>query len=403
MSRRGLVRLSGGVLIAISAAACRPAPVSVPTVAPAAPTLIPAARLKVGAVLEMNSEGRSDGLSVWQGALLGVETVNADGGVLLPTGARIELELVAYDAEQQADAIGATLRRLAREDGVLATVADGRSGAGDIIHGQAEQLAVPTIVLDERRPAPGDSARWTFALGTSDVDAAMVLVQFLASHGIQRIGWVAPSTATANAVRDALVSEATRTTLRVVAEEAYPAGSEPAPDAVGRIAFAGAQAVVGWPSEVGEAAALVRAAVERARGVTLYLGPLAATPAFLARVGEGADDVRSIGPRLAMPDYLWDDDPLTAPTRQLLRTFRQRFGATPSVAAATAWDAVRLIATAISRSGADRTSLRDAIGRTEDFSGASGPITLSGGRRNGMDGRAFVVARAERGAWVLPP
>lgn len=401
ISRRELVRLFGGTLLA--ATACRPGPAPVPTVAPSPPSPTPAARLRVGAIVELRDDGRSEGLGRWQGALLGVETVNANGGVLLPGRRHIELELVAYDADRQTDSVPAAMERLTQVDAALATVADGSGAVGEAVGRQADQLGMPTILLDAPRSESGQPARWTHALGLSDVDAVGVLVQFLAAYQTQRIGWIGPRTAAADRARSALVREATRTTAQVVAEERYPAGGEPPPDALARIAFAGAQVIVGWPGNVAEAAALARLTAERARGVTLYLGPVAATPAFLSRVGEAATGVRTIGSRLAVPDYFLDDDPLTAPARRFLTGFRQRFGATPSVAAAGAWDAVRLIAAAAERSGTDRAALRDAMGRTDAFSGASGWIDFSGVRRNGLDGGAFVVARAERGAWVLPP
>ena len=401
LSRRGLLRLSGGALLA--ATACRPGPVPLPTVAPPPPSPTPAARLVLGAVLDMRDDRQTGGLERWRGALLGVEMVNAGGGVLLPGGSRMDLELIAYTTEPQGGSVAAALERLTRFDGALAAVVDGRDAVVDAARHQAGQLGMPTILLDERGFVATDPARWTYALGTSNVDAMGVLVPFLAAHEIRGIGWIAPRTATAEAARNALVSEAARTPLRVVAEERYAAGGEPAPESLARLAFAGAQAIVGWPGDVAEAVALARTAVERARGATLYLCPVAATPAFLSRAGEAASGVRVIGTRLAVPDYLWDNDPLTAPTRQFLSTYRQRFGATPSVAAAAAWDAVRVIAAAAERSGADRPGLRGAIGRLEAFSGASGPIDLSAARPNGLDGRAFVVARAERGVWVLPP
>ena len=386
-----------------AAAACRPAPVPLPTVAPPTPSPSAAARLKLGAVVDVGSRDAGSGTDRWQGALLGVETVNADGGALLPTGTRQELELLAYEVDGQTESVVMAMDRLARADGALAIIVDGRVDDGDVVGRQAERLATPSILLDERRLEAPTPAQWTFLLGASDVDAITVLTRFLAAHRVERVGWIAPRTATASTVRDALVRAAATTTVRVVAEESYAAAAEPAPEALARMAFAGAQAIVGWPRDVGEAASLVRVAAERAPGVAVYLGPVAADPAFLTRVGQGADGVRTIGPRLAVPDYLWDDDPLTVPTRTFLGDFRRRFGTTPSIQAAVAWDAVRIVASAIQRGGTDRRSLRDAIGRTEAFNGASGPIDLAGSRRGGLDSRAFVVMRAERGAWILPP
>ncbi|MDP8923230.1 MAG: ABC transporter substrate-binding protein [Chloroflexota bacterium] len=373
-----------------------------PTVQPPTPSPAPAARLHVGAVLDMRADSPSDGPGRWQGARLGVEMLNAGGGVLLPTGQRRELELVAYDSAGRDEVVARATARLAETDGALTVLADGRGDLEGIVRNRAERLAIPVLLLDEPMPPPSEPAHWTFYLAPTDADAMTVLVQFLA-NGVERVGWIAPRTATASAARSVLVAEAARTTIRVVAEESYTAGGEPAPDAMARLAFAGAQAIVGWPADLADAATLARLAAERAPGVTLYFGPVAAAPEFLPRVGEPPIGVRMIGPRLAVPDYLPSDDPQAAPIRQFLDAFRRRFGFTPSIQAAAAWDAVRLVAAAVQRSGADRARLRDALERSEPFAGASGPIAYSPARHNGLDGGAFVVARAERGKWVLPP
>jgi ABC-type branched-subunit amino acid transport system substrate-binding protein len=56
--------------------------------------------------------------------------------------------------------------------------------------------------------------------------------------------------------------------------------------------------------------------------------------------------------------------------------YRQRFGAEPGIGAAQAYDAVRVLATSLRRSGPNRARLRDALAAVSAFAGASGVISF---------------------------
>jgi len=58
------------------------------------------------------------------------------------------------------------------------------------------------------------------------------------------------------------------------------------------------------------------------------------------------------------------------------RHYRERTGSAPSVVAAQAYDAVRLIAAALHRAGPNRARLREALADTRNFAGASGPLAF---------------------------
>ena len=58
------------------------------------------------------------------------------------------------------------------------------------------------------------------------------------------------------------------------------------------------------------------------------------------------------------------------------RRYRAGGGTLPSPAAAQAYDAVRLLAAALRRSGPNRARLRDALATLSSFSGASGVIAF---------------------------
>ncbi len=69
------------------------------------------------------------------------------------------------------------------------------------------------------------------------------------------------------------------------------------------------------------------------------------------------------------------------PTRQFVAAFRARYGAEPGPFAALGYDAVRLVAAAVARSGPDRRRIRDALAAlTPDapYEGAIGSVSFNG-------------------------
>jgi branched-chain amino acid transport system substrate-binding protein len=58
------------------------------------------------------------------------------------------------------------------------------------------------------------------------------------------------------------------------------------------------------------------------------------------------------------------------------KRFRERAGALPTPAAAQAYDAVRILAAALRRSGPNRARLRDALAELSPYAGASGVISF---------------------------
>lgn len=68
------------------------------------------------------------------------------------------------------------------------------------------------------------------------------------------------------------------------------------------------------------------------------------------------------------------DDPRV---KQFVEAFRERFGRDPNAMAATAYDAIHIVADAIERAGSsDPAAIRDALAATKDFAGVTGTITI---------------------------
>ena len=88
------------------------------------------------------------------------------------------------------------------------------------------------------------------------------------------------------------------------------------------------------------------------------------------------------------------DDPAPA-VRRFVDAYKAKYGAEPDSIAATSYDAMRLIADAITRAGStEGKRIRDALAATKDFAGVTGTISMDADR-NPI--KPAVVLRVEGG------
>jgi branched-chain amino acid transport system substrate-binding protein len=88
------------------------------------------------------------------------------------------------------------------------------------------------------------------------------------------------------------------------------------------------------------------------------------------------------------------DDPAPA-VRRFVDAYKTRYGAEPDSIAATSYDAMRLLADAITRAGStEGKRVRDALASTKDFRGVTGTITMDADRN---PVKPVVVLQVENG------
>jgi branched-chain amino acid transport system substrate-binding protein len=239
-------------------------------------------------------------------------------------------------------------------------------------------------------------------------EALAATLDFFVASGVDRLAWLAPRTMEASTLRRGLGRLANAANIQVVSEELYAPGDEEHVQRLARLQTAEPRVILGWPRDSHEAASIAREAARVQNLVPVFLGPAAMSPSTLAQAGDAAAVVRTVTLRLSVSDDLWDHDPLTPVIRDFRRELQARTGRPATPESAGAWDAVRLIVSALERSPAapgtpQRSAVRDGIETTTDYLGASGTIAFGPRRHDGLDRRALIVARSEARRWRLPP
>jgi ABC-type branched-subunit amino acid transport system substrate-binding protein len=390
----------GVAVLALIVGACRPAtarPTLAPTASPAAVSPI-----VIGALVNLGN-GDPASRQTFDAMSLAVESINRIGGIELSNGVRRPIRLAAYDDAGSLDRVGPNLRRLADEDQALAVVGPADLDTATISQRLAEHIGVPLVTLTATSPDQADGLRWSFALAAANTAPLAALVDYLAASGVQQVGWLAPQTADASEARAAFTTLTLGAGLRIVGSESYPLGDEGLAARAARLQAAGAQVIVAWPHDTRGAAAVIQQVGPLPNGIPLFLGPAADDPKSLGTGSSTTDGLHTVMPRLGVADDLWDHDALTPVIRDFSRAFRLRFGSAPTDDGAAAWDALRLLASAIGGSAPTRESVRQRLEDTVDLPSVSGIVTFGPGLHNGLDKRAFLVARSAGGRWRLPP
>lgn len=393
------------VVLGVAGAGCEPAPprpVAPPTASPT-----PVAPIVIGAILDVANDAGPDGRQRLDAATLAVELVNRRGGIVLPSGERRPLQLAVYDDAGQPERAEPAFRRLLA-DGALAIIGPSDPESVAVVRSAAEAAGLPLIVLDDAAARETAGWRWTFAISPPPEEALAATIDFFSASGVDRFGWLAPRTMEAAIMRRALGRLASAANMQVVGEELYAPGEEEQTQRLARLQAAEPRVILAWPRDAHEAAAIARDSAKVSNLVPVFLGPAASSPTTLAQAGDAAAVVRTVTLRLPVADDLWDHDALTPVIRDFRREIQARTGRPPTPESAGAWDAVRLIVATIERPTASagspsRAALRDGLEATTDYVGASGLVSFSNRRHDGLDRRALVVARSEGRRWRLPP
>ncbi|MCC7368238.1 MAG: ABC transporter substrate-binding protein [Chloroflexi bacterium] len=375
-----------------------------PTVVRPTPSPAAIAPLVLGGILDMSDDAGPNGRQRYEAATLAVELINRRGGVRLPNGDRRQLELRIFDDAGSADRAESGVRRLV-EDGAIAIVGPSAPDALLPARRAAETAGIPSIALEalDTESAPNAPWKWTFALAAPPDEPLSATLGFFLSSGVDRLAWMAPRTLPMANMARTVRRMASGVGMQVVAEESYAPGEEDHAERLQRLQAADPRVILAWAGDAHEAAAIALEAKTVKDLVPVFFGPAASAPSTLTLAGEGGNGVRTVTLRLPVADDLWDHDPLTPVIRDFRREMVAKTGRQPTSEAAQTWDAARLLVSVVERVGTDRAAIRDALEGTRDYVGASGAVTFGPRQHDGLDKRAFIVARGEGQRWRLPP
>jgi ABC-type branched-subunit amino acid transport system substrate-binding protein len=326
----------------------------------------------IGAILPLSGRGQEVGQLALQGLMLASGT--AAEGPAPPNAMRVVFRDDGGDPQRAADAVDelVSLHRVIAIVGPLGGPAAARASA------RAEELGVPLITLTPSTDGTAAGPR-TFRLFVSPADEAQMLVAAARARGGQRFAILHPDNAYGQTMRSVFADA-----VRSIGAELGPVVSYPAD------ATAFGPAVTELRRESFDTLFIP----DTARRLSLIAPALAAGGLWSAPPGgTPPTNARPVG--LVLPSVAFDptlarssgrylqgalfSNPFHAATaegraRAFADAFQARFGRTPDLYAASAFDALELVKQAVDRGATSRGELVDQLGRlgTTDTAGPSG-------------------------------
>jgi branched-chain amino acid transport system substrate-binding protein len=346
---------------------------------------------RIGVITSQTGSASQLGLGEMQGAQLAADTINARGGL---GGKRIELVV----ADDQSTPVQAVLQARRLIGNVDAIVGPSVSSTCNAITPLAESSSTVVYCLSPGIKPKPHSHMWSASVATAD------LIQRTLEHwraeGITRVGLLNSTDSSGQEGAASLQAAAARLPgTEVVATGTFEPGAVSVTSQLQAVAAAKPQALIVWST--GAAAAVAIKAVTQLHldiPVSTTNGNL--TYAFLGRVAD------YLPPTFLIPatqDFWWEqsDRPAPAPALEeaFHRDFRARFGAEPDFGPGVAYDAVSVLADALSRNGGDPTTLQQTLEHSTGVVGVVGTYDFSPDNHRGLDIDDVAMVRAADGGF----
>ena len=341
--------------------------------------------IKIGEFGSLTGDNASFGISQNNGVQMAAEEINAAGGVL---GKKIEL--IVEDNQTKQGETTTIARKLISQDHVVAVIGEVASSKSLEAAPICQASKVPQIATAATNPRVTQTGDYIFRVCFTDDFQAVVIARFvLEKLKLNKVAFMTDvkqdySVGLSNIAKDYL----TKNGATIVKEQSYSSGDKDFRAQLTDLKAAAPDVII-ITGYYPEAALIAKQARQFGIKATLVGGD-----------GWDGSSLITVGGKAIEGSYfsnhfsVEDTSPLV---QTFVQKYKQKYNVTPDAFAALGYDAMKLLADAITRAGApDPEKIRAAIQDTEGFPGVSGKITI-GKDRNAQ--KSAVIITIKDGAY----
>jgi len=341
--------------------------------------------IKIGEFGSLTGDNASFGISQNNGVQMAAEEINAAGGVL---GKKIEL--IVEDNQTKQGETTTIARKLISQDHVVAVIGEVASSKSLEAAPICQASKVPQIATAATNPRVTQTGDYIFRVCFTDDFQAVVIARFvLEKLKLNKVAFMTDvkqdySVGLSNIAKDYL----TKNGATIVKEQSYSSGDKDFRAQLTDLKAAAPDVII-ITGYYPEAALIAKQARQFGIKATLVGGD-----------GWDGSSLITVGGKAIEGSYfsnhfsVEDTSPLV---QTFVQKYKQKYNVTPDAFAALGYDAMKLLADAITRAGApDPEKIRAAIQETESFPGVSGKITI-GKDRNAQ--KSAVIITIKDGAY----
>lgn len=349
----------------------------------------------IGAIFAITGDASSLGIPEKNTAVMLEKQINEAGGI---NGRPLKI-VIEDNRGDPAEALNAA-RRLVEKDNVLAIIGPSRTGDTMAIKAYMDKAGVPLISCAAGIDIVEPVAKYVFKTPQSDRMAVQKIISYLKSKKISRVATISDNTAFGKGGLQELRALLPKAGIKLVTSEEYGPKDSSMETQVTKIRGTDAQAVICWGTPPGPA---IVAKNMKQMGVTIPLicSHGVANATFLKLAGSAAEGVVLPAGRLIVVDQIPAKHPQAKLLRDYTLAYQKAYRTSVDTFGGHAYDAIKIIAGALAKSGADREKLRAEIEKTKGLVGTAGIFNFSPKDHNGLNSDAFVMVQVRKGKWSL--
>jgi branched-chain amino acid transport system substrate-binding protein len=335
------------------------------------------------------------GASEKQALELEVKKINDAGGI---AGRTVEV-IIKDDATDEAKAVAAA-SQLIDQDKVVALLGATGTGQSMAVRNEVDRAGIPQISMAGGTAVTAKLDPQVFQTPWSNTIVVPFVIDAIVADGHTKMGVLSDSSGYGKDGLAVIRETAPKANVAIVADLTFNPGDTDFSAQLTKIKNSGADSVLIWTAGK-EGAAIVKAAKDLGISAPLYGGSGQAKLEFVKGAGAAAEGFVFGTGKSLIPSNWGAGTPEFKVVDGFSKRYTDAYGEAPDIFAGHAFDAMAILADALSRTKGDTdpAKLTKAIEETKDLTGFGGVFTFSEKNHNGLSAADLALYRVTNGVW----
>jgi branched-chain amino acid transport system substrate-binding protein len=351
----------------------------------------------IGAIVSATGPGAALGAQERNVLEMEQELINASGGIL---GRPVKI-VVEDDKSDPKEAVTAA-NKLLSQDKAIALIAATTSSSTLAVKEIAAQKGVPQMAMAAANDITDkEPMQWIWRTPQKDAMAVQRALDYISKNlKVTKIAVLHDENAFGSSGDAEIAKQAPALGLEVVASESYKTADTDMTAQLTKIKGANPEVLVVWGTNPGPALA---AKNMKQLGITIpYVGSHGiANKTFIELAADAAEGVVFPAGRLLVPSSITDAKQKEV-TEAFIAAYTAKYSAAPNPFAGYAFEAIALLADAITRAGStDAVAIQTALDATAGFAAPDGIYNYSKTNHDGLTASDMIMVKIQGGTWVI--
>jgi branched-chain amino acid transport system substrate-binding protein len=351
----------------------------------------------IGAIVSATGSGSALGEQERNTLKMEQDLINAKGGILGK-----QISIVIEDDKSDPNAAVTAANKLLQQDKAVALIAATTSSSTLAVKAITAQKGIPQMAMaaanDVTDKAPAD---WIWRTPQKDSLAVQRALDYIAKDlKVTKIAVLHDENAFGSSGDAEIAKEAPGLGLQVVADESYKTNDTDMTAQLTKIKGANPEVLVVWGTNPGPALAAKN--MKQLSMTIPYVGSHGiANGTFIQLAGDAAEGVVFPAGRLLVPSSITDAKQKEV-TEGFIADYSKAYNAQPNPFAGYAFEAITLLADAITRAGGtDAKAIQSALNSTAGVAGPDGIYNYSATNHDGLVASDMIMVKIQGGKWIL--